>query len=219
MIYPELNNYLRSQLIPNTGLLKELEEFAKNPYIPIIQPEVAQLLKVFFSYSKPKKLLEVGTAIGYSAIFFAELMGKKGEIVTIERNPDMIKLAKENIQKAGLVDRITILEGDAKEILPALEGEFDTVFLDGAKGQYGKFLPKILQLLPTGGTLITDNILYRGIVASEELAPKKHITIARNLRSYIYDITHNHMLETTVIPIGDGVGISRKIRGEGNEKN
>ena len=210
IVYPQLNSFLRSILPQHSGLLKELEEYSKEPYIPIIQPEVAQFLKVFFSYSKPAKILEVGTAIGYSAIFFAGL-DKNTEIVTIERNPDMAKLAKENFKKSGFENRITLIEGDAAQVLETLEGEFDTVFLDAAKGQYMKFLPDILRLLKTGGTLITDNILYRGIVADEN-PPRKHITIARNLRSYIFEITHNDRLDTSVIPLGDGVGISRKLK-------
>ena len=210
IVYPSVNDFLRNQLPKHSGLLYELEEYAKEPYIPIIQPEVAQFLKVFFGYSRPKKILEIGTAIGYSALFFAGL-DENTEIVTIERNPDMAKLAKDNFKKSGLENRITLIEGDAAQVLETLEGEFDTVFLDAAKGQYMKFLPNILRLLKIGGTLITDNILYRGIVADEN-PPKKHITIARNLRGYIIEITHNERLETSVIPLGDGVGISKKLK-------
>ena len=212
IVYPELNEYLRSLLPESHGLLKELEEYAKEPYIPIIQREVAQFLKVLFSYTPPKRLLEIGTAIGYSAIYFSGIMAQDGEIVTIERNPDMIAKAKENFKVAGIENRVTLMEGDAAQVLPSLEGEFDLIFLDAAKGQYSKFLPHVLRLLKTGGTLITDNILYRGIVASEDTAPRKHITIARNLRGYLYEITHHEQLETSVIPLGDGVGISRKTK-------
>ncbi len=212
IIYPELNEYLRSLLPESEGLLKELEEYSKEPYIPIIQKEVTQLLKVLFSYSPPKSLLEVGTAIGYSAIFFLQNMQEDGKITTIERNPEMVRKAKENFKRAGVEDRITLFEGDASEMLDIVEGKFDVIFLDAAKGQYMKFLPRCLELLKDGGTLITDNILYRGIVASEELAPRKHITIARNLRKYLYEITHHQALNTTILPIGDGVGISRKIK-------
>ena len=212
IVYPELNEYLRSLLPENNALLRELEEFAKDPYIPIMQPEVAQFLKVLFKYNPPRKILEVGTAIGYSAIYFSGIMADDGEIVTIERNPDMIVQAKENFRRAGIEKRVTLLEGDALEVLPTVEGEFDFIFLDAAKGQYSRFLTYCLEHLTVGGTLITDNILYRGIVASEELAPRKHITIARNLRGYLYEITHHEQLETSVIPLGDGVGISRKIK-------
>ena len=210
IVYPELNEFLRAQLPQNEGLLRELEEFAVNPYIPIIQHEVAQFLKVFFSFSKPKKILEIGTAIGYSAIFFAGL-DKETEIVTVERNPDMIKAAQENFKRAGFSDRITLIEGNALNVLESLEGEFDTVFLDAAKGQYQKFLPNILRVLKTGGVLITDNILYRGIVADAN-PPRKHITIARNLKKYIVEITHSDRLDTTILPLGDGVGISKKLK-------
>lgn len=212
IVYPELNEYLHSLLPESEGLLKELETLAKEPYIPIIQKEVAQFLKVMFSYNPPHKLLEIGTAIGYSAIYFLSIMASDGKVTTIERNEDMINAAKDNFLKAGVTQKVTLLEGDATEILPKLEGEYDVIFLDAAKGQYMNFLPNIMRLLKPGGTLITDNILYRGIVASEELAPKKHITIARNLRKYLHEITHNPALETTVIPLGDGVGISRKIK-------
>ncbi len=210
IVYPELNGFLRAQLPQHTGLLHELEEYAKEPYIPIIQPEVAQFLKVFFSFSKPKKILEIGTAIGYSAIFFAGL-DKETEIVTVERNSDMIKAAHENFERSGFADRITLIEGDAADVLMRLDGEFDTVFLDAAKGQYQKFLPDILRVLKPGGVLITDNILYRGIVADAN-PPRKHITIARNLKKYIVGITHSDRLDTTVLPLGDGVGISKKLK-------
>lgn len=209
IVYPELNDFLREMLPDSEGLLKQMEEYAKDPYIPIIQKEVAQFLKVFFVYLKPLKILEIGTAIGYSSIYFALLMGDGGRIVTIERNPEMIEKAKENILKSGNSEKIEILEGDAGEILEKLEGEYDMIFLDAAKGQYGKFLPHCLRLLKKGGALVTDNLLYRGIVALKE-PPKKHITIARNLKSYIYEISHNKGLETTLIPLGDGVGISIK---------
>ncbi len=212
IVFPELNEYLRSLLPESEGLLKKMETIAKEPYIPIIQKEVAQFLKVLFSYDPPHNLLEIGTAIGYSAIYFLSIMAENGEVTTIERNADMVNAAKENFLKAGVSENITLLEGDATEILPDLEGQYDVIFLDAAKGQYMNFLPHLMRLLKPGGTLITDNILYRGIVASEELAPKKHITIARNLRKYLHEITHSPALETTVIPLGDGVGISRKIK-------
>lgn len=212
IVYPELNEYLHSLLPESKPLLKELEEFSKEPYIPIIQPEVAQFLKVLFKFNPPKRILEVGTAIGYSAIYFSDIAADDYEIVTIERNADIIPLAMENFRRAGIENRITLLQGDAADILPKLVGEFDFIFLDAAKGQYSKFLPHCLAHLKTGGTLITDNILYRGIVANEETAPRKHITIARNLRKYLFEITHCESLETSVIPLGDGVGISRKIK-------
>ena len=161
--------------------LKELEELALREYIPIIQPEVVQLIKVIFKTAKVKSVLEIGTAIGYSAINFAYFT--EGRITTIERSAEMAATARKNIEQP-----------------------YDCIFLDAAKGQYINFLPECLRILKTGGLLISDNVLYRGKVALDGFIPRKHRTIIRNLKEYIDEITEK--LETNVLPIGDGVAVS-----------
>lgn len=184
--------------------LKELEELALKEYIPIIQPEVVQLIKVIFKAANVKNVLEIGTAIGYSAINFAYFTND--EITTIERSAEMAETARKNIEKCGLDNQIEVIEGDALEILKNIDKRYDCIFLDAAKGQYINFLPECLRILKPGGLLISDNVLYRGKVALDGFIPRKHRTIIRNLKEYINEITEK--LETTVLPIGDGVAVS-----------
>lgn len=184
--------------------MKELEELALKEYIPIIQPEVVQLIKVIFKTAKVKSVLEIGTAIGYSAINFAYFT--EGRITTIERSAEMAAAARKNIEKCGMAEHIEVVEGEALEILKNIEQPYDCIFLDAAKGQYINFLPECLRILKPGGLLISDNVLYRGKVALDGFIPRKHRTIIRNLKEYIDEITEK--LETTVLPIGDGVAVS-----------
>ena len=211
ILYPEVSEYLRSFLPDQEGLLGEMQAYAKIHYIPIIHREVAQFLKVFLSYSQPRSILEIGTAIGYSAIFFSECMNREGKVITIEREPEMVVLARENIKKAGLEEKILVLEGEAADQLNQMDGHFDMIFLDGAKAQYKRFLPNLLRMLNTGGTLITDNILYHGHVANDAWVVRKHAAIVRKMRAYIEEISTAPQLDTTILSIGDGLGISRKL--------
>lgn len=180
-------------------------------YAPIITPEVANLLAFLLQMAKPQKVLEIGTAIGYSAVFMAGHLPPGGKIVTLERYEKMVRLAKQNIEKARLNHVITILEGEACDSLLALEkgGEaFDFIFLDGAKAQYLNFLPHLLALLKPGGMLVSDNVLYQGMIASNELVVRRKITIVKRLRKYLQAISNHPQLATTVLPIGDGVAVS-----------
>jgi len=208
---PQITEYLRSLIKPNCEFLTRLEKQAKDEYIPVIQPEVVQLIRVLFKMSDVKTVLEVGTAIGYSAIIFGGAAGDGGKVVTIELKPEMVKSALDNIKEAGMQDKIEVLQGDAIDVLDNIEEKFDCIFLDGAKGQYVKFLPKCIKLLKSGGILISDNILYRGTVAQQGFIPRKHRTIIRNLKEYLETISNHKQLETTILPIGDGVAVSYKI--------
>lgn len=201
---PEITDYLRNHIVQKDEFLKELEELALKEYIPIIQPEVVQLIKVIFKAANVKNVLEIGTAIGYSAINFAYFTG--GKITTVERSPEMVEAARKNIEKCGMNDRIEVVEGDALEVLRNISETYDCVFLDAAKGQYINFLPECLRILKPGGILVSDNVLYRGKVALDGFIPRKHRTIIRNLKEYIDEITSK--LETTILPMGDGVAIS-----------
>lgn len=205
----EITDYLRSLTEENTGLLKELEEKALREYIPIISPEVSQLIKLIAEMTSSKSILEIGSAIGYSAMVFASF-AEDISVTTIEMDEDRAKMAEENFVKAGLEKRITLLKGNALEIMDRLTESYDMVFVDAAKGQYNNFLPKCLKLLKKGGVLISDNILYRGTVAKNGFIPRKHRTIIVNLKEYLETLTHSEKLTTSVIPIGDGVAVSLK---------
>ena len=157
---------------------------------------------------KPNKILEIGTAVGYSAICFSEYLQENGKIDTIERDTERVKEARENIKKAEVEDKINIYEGDAVEILPTLNDEYDVVFIDAAKGKYPFFLNQALRMIRQGGVIIADNVLYKGYVMSDYNKHKQR-TAVRNLREYIAEITNNAKLETEILEVGDGLAISK----------
>lgn len=208
--YEYVNEYIRNTIQPTGGILAELEEFAREHHVPIIHPEVGRMLVVLGKAVKPSRILEVGTAIGYSAILFASLLQPGGKLDTIERYDVMVDRAKENIKKAGLEDTIHVMMGDALEVLHCLDKQYDMIFLDAAKGQYLEFLPECLRMLNKGGLLISDNVLYKGMVASDELVVRRKKTIVKRMRDYLDYICHCEELETSIIPIGDGVALSWK---------
>jgi predicted O-methyltransferase YrrM len=210
--YDYVNNYIRETIQKSDGILKELEEYAMLHHVPIIQPEVARLLFVTGRLVKPKRILEVGTAIGYSAILMAQLLEPGGKIDTIDRSEKMILLAKENIKKARMEDRINIITGDALDVLQCLDKSYDMIFMDAAKGQYSEFLPECLRMLKSNGVLFSDNVLYKGMVASDELIVFRKKTIVKRMREYLEVICNSEELDSSIIPIGDGVAISYKIR-------
>lgn len=208
--YDYITEYIRYTIAPNSEFLQELEEYAKENHVPIIQPEVAKLIGVLGQILKPKRILEIGTAIGYSAILMSGFLQDGGKITTIERYSKMIEEAKKNIEKAGLENTISILEGEAESILPTLNEEFDLIFLDAAKGQYLEFLNRCMKLLRPGGLLISDNILYKGMIAADNLVVRRKKTIVKRMRDYLRYICSHEQLETSIIPIGDGVALSYK---------
>lgn len=193
---------------PNDEFLQRLEKEALEQYIPVIQPEVVQLMRVIIKAAGVRNILEIGTAVGYSAINFARACG--GVVTTIERDEEMVSRAERNIKTAGLEDRIKVVLADALEYMKSDEGSYDLIFIDAAKGQYIKFLPECERLLKNGGILVSDNVLYRGSVAKEGFIPRKHRTIITNLKQYLYEISNDEELTTTILPIGDGVALSRK---------
>lgn len=217
--YPEIVTFLRDTIKQEDGYLKELENFALINHIPIIQPESAALLKTLVNIHNPQRILEAGTAIGFSACIMLDSMDKSGVIDTIEIDEEMASLAKINIERMGYSERIRIIVGDALEVMSCINSTYDMIFIDAAKGQYGGYLEHAIRLLRPNGLLLSDNVLYKGLVVQGENAPHKHRTIAVNLKKYLYDICHDDRLETSVIPIGDGMAISLKKKGEYNEKN
>ena len=206
-----IEEYIRDVLPENKGPLREIEIYAAENHIPIVHKEVGVLLQVLTKIAGAKKVLEIGTAIAYSALLFSEAMGEDGHITTIERNKRMIPLAKENIQKAGKTENIRLIEGDATEIIKQLKEKYDLIFLDGAKGHYKYLLKESIDLLNPGGILISDNILYRGMVATDKLVVRRQRTIVNRMREYLRYICNHPQLNTSIIPIGDGLAISYKI--------
>ena len=205
-----VEDYIRNTLKDKEGLLKELEVYALENNVPIVHKEVSDLLKVLLKIQKPKRILEVGCAIGYSSILFASVLGKDVEIITVERNEKMIEKAKQNIKLAGFENNITILEGDAEEKLKEIEGTFDMIFLDAAKGQYQLFYDMVIDKLKVDGLLISDNILYKGMVAHDDFVIRRKKTIVKRMRNYLDYICKCDYLDTSLIPIGDGVALSYK---------
>ena len=195
----------------NTPFLDEIEEYALQTQVPIVRKSMQQLLRFLLTFSKPKNILEVGTAIGFSALLMSEYAPEDCHITTIEKYEKRIPIAKANFEKAGKTDRITLLEGDAMDILKELEGTYDMIFMDAAKGQYIHFMPEILRLLAPGGLLISDNVLQDGdIIESRFAVTRRNRTIHTRMRDYLYELTHYPQLETTILPVGDGVTLSVK---------
>lgn len=205
-----VEEYIRATLKQNSGHISDMEEYAKENSVPIIHKEVGELLKVILDIKKPKRILEIGCAIGYSSIFFSNVLNNEVDIITTERNPIMIEQAEKNIKRANLEDRIKILIGDAEETLENLEGKFDMVFIDAAKGQYKLFFDMVFDKVNTGGVIVSDNILYKGMIASDEFVVKRKKTIVKRMRNYLDYICNREDLDTSIIPIGDGVAISYK---------
>ena len=195
----------------NTEFLNNLEKYAKETNVPIIRPSMQNLLKLLLAMKQPKKILEVGTAIGFSALLMSEYGPKNCHITTIEKYEKRIPLAKENFAKAGKTEQITLLEGDAAEILKELEGPYDFIFMDAAKGQYIHFMPDILRLLADGGLLVSDNVLQDGdIIESRFAVTRRNRTIHARMREYLYELMHHPQLVTSILPVGDGVTVSVK---------
>lgn len=203
-----IEEYIRSLFPSHQGILKELELYASVNHVPIIEREVAQLLKVLLRMYKPSRILEVGTAIGYSAIIMANSTEENCSITTIERREDMVDIAKKNIEIANYSHRINVIHGDAQEVLMKIEGKYDFIFLDAAKGQYLDFFNKCINLLNPGGVIVSDNVLYKGMTASDKLVIRRKKTIVKRLREFLKYINSLEGFESSVIPIGDGVSIT-----------
>lgn len=206
-----LVTYIHSLDQEYSPLVREIAREAAEASVPIVRRETGELLKVLVAMKQPRRILEVGTAIGFSAILMAEVMPAECHLTTIEKYEKRIPIARANFQKAGLADRITLLEGDAADFLKTLAGPYDFIFMDAAKGQYIHFLPEVLRLLPSGGVLVSDNILQDGdILESRFAVERRNRTIHSRMREYLYTIKHHEQLTTAIVPIGDGVSVSIK---------
>jgi len=206
-----ITEYIRSLMKEEKNDLSHIESEARVNHVPIVKPETKELLRTLVLLKKPMKILEVGAAVGFSSLYMNSYQPEGGTIITIERNEKRIKKAKENIKNQGKEEQITLIEGDAIEILKGLDGSFDLIFVDAAKGQYLHFLPEVLRLLKSGGLLVSDNILQEGdLIESRFAVERRNRTIYKRMREYLYELKHNDELVTSLLPLGDGVAISTK---------
>ena len=195
----------------NTPFLNEIESEAKKTNVPIIRTQTQSLIKLLLAVQKPASILEVGCAIGFSALLMSEYAPADCHITTIEKYEKRIPIAKDNFKRAGMEDRITLLEGDAADLLKELDGSYDFIFMDAAKGQYIHFLPDVLRLLSEGGILLSDNVLQDGdVIESRFAVTRRNRTIHSRMRQYLYELKHHPDLETAILPVGDGVTVSVK---------
>ena len=201
--------FLASLDTGNSEFLDGLEKQARQQYVPIIRHETQSVLRVLLTQIRPAEILEVGTAIGFSAILMCE--NTEAHITTIENYEKRIEPARDNFKKAGVSDRVDLIFGDAAEVLQTLSGPYDFVFMDAAKGQYLRFLPDVLRVLRPRGMLVSDNVLQEGdILESHYAVERRNRTIYKRMREYLYELTHREDLVTTILPIGDGLALTVK---------
>lgn len=204
-----MRTYINSLNTGNTAFLEELEQAALETGVPVIRREMQSFIKTLLAMKKPKRILEVGTAIGFSTLLMCEYGPSDLKITTIENYEKRIPIAKENFKKAGREEQITLLKGDAGEILKTLSETYDFIFMDAAKGQYINWLPDVLRLMEKGSVLVSDNVLQEGdIIESRYLVERRNRTIYKRMREYLYELTHNPILVTSVLPVGDGAAVS-----------
>lgn len=208
--YDYMEQYIRGLIPSHSGILKDMEEYAVENKVPIIHKEVANYLDIMINIKKPIRILELGTAIGYSAILMHNSCGSIQRVDTIERDEAMLIKAEQNIKEAGLQDKIHIISGDCLEVLGNLQEKYDLIFMDAGKGHYNEFFPHCLRLLEKDGIIIADNVLYKGMVASKELVIRRKITIVKRMKKFIDMITKDDNLITTILPMGDGIAVIKR---------
>ena len=203
--------FINSLETENSEILETIEKEALETFVPIIRKEMQSFMKVLLAIQKPLNILEVGTAVGFSALLMSEYAPEECRITTIEKYEKRIPIAKENFRRAGKEDKITLLEGDALEILKGLEEKYDFIFMDAAKAQFINYMPEVIRLLEKGGVLVSDNVLQDGdIIESRFAVERRNRTIHSRMREYLYRLKHEEQLLTSIIPLGDGVAISTK---------
>lgn len=210
--------YIRSLESPENPVIEEIEQEALESFVPIIRKETQSFLKVMMLMNRPARVLEIGTAVGFSAILMSEYLPEESHITTIENYEKRIPIARNNFKRAGKEDQITLIEGDALEVMKTLEGPYDFIFMDAAKGQYINYMPEAIRLLSEGGILMSDNVLQDGdIIESRFAVERRNRTIHSRMREYLYELKHSDILETSIIPLGDGVALSIKKKKEDKE--
>ena len=203
--------YIRSLEVPESAVIEAIEQEALRDRVPIIRKEMQSFLKVLLMIKRPMRILEVGAAVGFSSILMSEYMPEGGHITTIENYDKRIPIARANFKRAGKEEQIDLIEGDALEVMHGLEGPYDLIFVDAAKGQYIHYLPEVMRLLGTDGVLVSDNVLQEGdIIESRFAVERRNRTIYSRMREYLYELKHHDQLQTSIIPLGDGVALSVK---------
>ena len=211
IVEERLVTYLHSLEQENSEILEEIEQEALRDSVPIIRKEMQSFLKVLLAIKRPTRILEVGTAVGFSALLMSEYAPEECTITTIENYEKRIPIARENFKRAGKEQKITLIEGDAMEVLTELSGPSDFIFMDAAKGQYIAHLPEVLRILEPDGVLVSDNVLQDGnIIESRFAVERRDRTIHSRMREYLYTLKHHPDLETSIIPLGDGTAVSVK---------
>ena len=206
-----MTTFINSLDAGNTPFLNQIEEEAIETNVPIIRTDMQSFMKFLLAASQPMQILEVGAAIGFSALLMSTYAPQGCHITTIENYEKRIPIARDNIARAGKEQDITLLEGDAQKILPTLTGDYDLIFMDAAKGQYLSFLPEVLRLLKPGGLLVSDNVLQDGdIMESRYAVTRRNRTIHSRMRDYLYELKHHPELTTAILPVGDGVAVCTK---------
>ncbi len=211
MIDERMASFINSFDCGNSDFLEGLEQEAIDNNVPIIRSDTQNFLKLLMAVKKPLNILEVGCAVGFSALLMSEYVPPECRITTIEKYEKRIPVAKDNFKKAGKENQITLLEGDAMDILKELEGTYDFIFMDAAKGQYINFFPEVYRLLAKDGILVSDNVLQDGeVLQSRYVVTRRNRTIHSRMREYLYTLTHHNGLVTSILPVGDGVTVSVK---------
>lgn len=205
--YDYMEQYIRSLIENNSEELKQLEDYAIKNSVPIVHKEVRKFLEVMINIKKPKTILELGTAIGYSSILMCKASGNISRIDTIERDLNMVKISKDNIKLYGYDSNINVINGECLEVLKKLQGKYDMIFIDAGKAHYNHFLPECLRLLDDNGIIIADNVLFRGMVASKELVIRRKITIVKRMKNFLEQVSKSKQLMASVIPMGDGIAV------------
>ena len=211
IVEERVTSFINSMNPDEEGIIREIEQEALADEVPIIRRETKEWIKTMLLIKKPVSVLEVGTAVGFSAIYMSQFLPENGHITTIEKwEPRLVK-AGDNFRRVGVEDRITLLGGDAADILKDLQGSYDFIFMDAAKGQYIHFLPDVIRLLDKGGVMISDNVLQDGeVLDSKYVVNRRNRTIHSRMREYLYTLKNHEQLETSIIPLGDGVALSVK---------
>lgn len=203
--------FINSLDTKNSEILETIEKEALAASVPIIRREMQSFLKTLLLIKKPMRILEIGTAVGFSALLMSEYAPQGCRITTVENYEKRIPIARANFRRAGKEEQITLMEGDAAEVLKTLAGPFDLIFMDAAKGQYIHYLPEALRLLPEDGVLVSDNVMQDGdVIESRFAVERRNRTIHARMRDYLYELKHNDAIVTSIIPLGDGVAVSVK---------
>lgn len=222
IVEERITSFINSMNMDEKGIVGVIEQEALADEVPIIRKETKEWLKTMLLIKKPVRILEVGTAVGFSAIYMTQYIEKEAHITTIEKWQPRIEQAKLNFERAGVSEQVTLLEGDAADILKELvakENHFDFIFMDAAKGQYIHFLPDVISLLEKDGMLISDNVLQDGeVLDSKYVVERRNRTIHSRMREYLYTLKTHEQLETSIIPLGDGVALSVKVQESGKLK-